>query len=348
MYRDDLCFEKHIDNISLPDGVNIWVDIAFNDSVGDAVVKIGYCYESAMAITVDDNNPLPIEALGSPDSLSRILSSYNISPSCWSASRTFIMDHAWLLRETCHARINSWTIELALLVEERIGRTLSYDWYANGSEDRLYLFESDLGYYMKRFEISTDISFFDDSPALASSFTLPLWSDDFLDDAAMDNIFRYHTMLGRIWVLLGDSDNKANGVVTESLGISDNNYDTLKRAILSKIDLGGALPQFTKKEREMIDCILAKLNRKDLFPDRMTARQIRAAIRSAYGNARRSGGPIRPGLREWINAYGITDRRPCLLFQGESGGLTINFWFVYDELLIAKAYPVKIGSSVAI
>ena len=75
---------------------------------------------------------------------------------------------------------------------------------------------------------------------------------------------------------------------------------------------------------------------KELFPNRMSEKQMRSTIRSAYEDARKSSKRQLPALKDIKN---VEDVRRKTLYKGQARDMVIHFWFDFDDKRVEMAYP---------
>jgi len=336
----------------LPNDMKIWLNpVAEKKYYRDEefTVKVGRRYESAITVPISDNIPFS-------DGLQDMLQSNHLNPSDWMAAKTFIAEHVWLLKEGCIGYIDTWSIDNALLLEEYFEGYLSYDLYRTGNIDHVEDFEASIAWMMGKNEISTDSDLLDyciEAPTQASNYSLPNWEERFLPNGdqsyGMIHILQNHTKQGRVRNLIETGNQRRLGerpedIVVKQLQITPDNYKVIEAAILKKLNSRSDFTKdFTKRELDVIGCVLININRKSLFSQHMSELDIRSVIRNAYHNAR-NGGSIQQSvnLKDRINLYGRErDDRPRKLYQGNHNGLIVHLWILTDTNEIDTAYPVR-------
>ena len=159
---------------------------------------------------------------------------------------------------------------------------------------------------------------------------LPPWNDDFLNDGRL-HILQEHTFLtNRINYLLREN------MVGLEIHFSRRMAEFRKASSnLQERFLAGA--KLDKLQEEILQT-LRVFDRKDLFPMRMSERDIRRAIRDAYKDAEKiSNRQPRPTERDYMNAG--EKATGAILYQGMARDMVIHFWFCFDNNTIETAYP---------
>ena len=83
---------------------------------------------------------------------------------------------------------------------------------------------------------------------------------------------------------------------------------------------------------------------KDFFPSRMSEKQIRNTIRTAYEDARKDSKRQMPTLKDLKNV-GFTHYSRPTLYKGQAKGMVIHFWFNFYENRIEMAYPADVSEN---
>ena len=199
--------------------------------------------------------------------------------------------------------------------------------YSTGNIEDVEDFLSWVSSVLEKQEIATnqEMSYYPEmAPTEASIYTLPNWSDEILPkgdkDHGMIHIIQNHTKKGRVENLL--SNDWGKDIVTKNSNIDEKTYKTLKTSILRKIKRSSGTSfnpnDFDRKEMEIIDIIMIKVNKKNLYPYSMSEQQIKATIRTAYEHAKKAGGIQKPGIGDRINCFGNKKHKPRKVYRGEA------------------------------
>ena len=337
---------KALNITGLPPGVNIWLNSGNNNELVEPSVRVGRYYETAATVLINSVNPMPVVFSEASDNLNQILVRSHLEPTDWMAAKKFIMEHTWLLSEGYNGYMDSWTVNHALALEEFYGDILEYEGFRLNNTGHIELFEADVAGMMHRNEISTDLdmSYHFATPPQDSDYLLPMWRDSVLPeggpDCGMVHILQNHEKISRIKSLF-ERGAETKSIVTKCMSISGNTYEAIKKSILSKTERG--VTNLTSKESEVVDFIITKVNKKDIFPETMSESKIRAMIKNAYENAKKDGSIQIQGISVWdrINQKGAKDFRLQRLYSGVAGRITIHFWFAFDDQEISSAYPMN-------
>ena len=162
---------------------------------------------------------------------------------------------------------------------------------------------------------------------------LPAWSDSILQKDGIDHIAENLTLYGRVKYFLNDW---RNSYIKYEFSLNDNEFAKIQKSITEKLAVCSPID---RTEEKIVEYLL-KWNHKDLFPHYMSTAQIIKAVRDAYEDARKSGKRQFPTPRDEKNSEGSKyGWRSRILYQGQSGELTIRFWFDCEDNEIVTAYP---------
>lgn len=161
---------------------------------------------------------------------------------------------------------------------------------------------------------------------------LAAWRDNFLKNTeeGMKHIMENHTLVGRINDLLAIKPSSLDTKAKDE-GLS---AKKLREDISDKVERGASLSRI---EQEIVD-ELVRHDEKDHFPPQMSRQQIQKAIKEAYCYAQKNGARQIPNRKDLKAASGLRFASSAL-YKGIGAGLTIRFWFDFNEEIITTAFP---------